>query len=62
MWENFMPVSYTDVTDDDEDDDNDDNDSTKNQTARCRKECTFLMDFLNIFFVLGSKIILQGSQ
>lgn len=55
-----MPVSYTDVTDDD--DDNEDNDSTKNQTARCRKECTFLMDFLNIFFVLWSKIILQGSQ
>ena len=36
MWENFMPVSYTDVTDDDENDDNDndDNDSTKNQTVR----------------------------
>ena len=27
MWENFMPVSYTDVTDDDND--NDDNDSTR---------------------------------
>lgn len=50
MWENFMPVSYTDVTDDD--DDNDDNDSTKNETARCRKECTFLRFFKHIFCVM----------
>ena len=55
MWENFMPVSYTDVTDDDENDDNDndDNDSTKNQTVRGTNESTLLkMDFLNIYFIL----------
>ena len=61
MWENFMPVSYTDVTDDDENDDNDndDNDSTKNQTVRGTNESTLLkMGFLNIYFMLRIKIIL----
>ena len=54
MWENFMPISYTDVTDDDENDgnDNDDNDSTKNQTARGRNESTLLkMGFLKIYIL-----------
>ena len=52
MWENVMPISYTDVTDDDENDDNDDNDSTKNQTARGRNESTLLkMGFFKIYIL-----------